>query len=92
MATLAASAYPKHLYEQDEENPMIGLRGCGRYKEQFFVEGLAIVKGLETVIKAARAKGKYVEICKDHPDLASWPMDQGIDSRPLFPTGQFLRK
>ena len=36
------------------------------------------------MLKAARAKGKYFEICKDHTDLARWPMDQGIESRPIF--------
>ena len=34
------------------------------------------------MIKAARAKGKYVEICKGHLDLF---MDQGIHSRPRPP-------
>ena len=51
----------------------------------FVVRNPAVMKRPETVIKAARAKGKYVEICKDHLDLARWPMDQGIDSRPLLP-------
>ena len=45
VATLAACVYPKHTiseqYEPDEENPMIGFRVCGRYMEQFFVQGLA---------------------------------------------------
>ena len=36
------------------------------------------------MLKAARAKGKYFEICKGHTDLARWPMDQGIESRPLL--------
>merc|ERR1712176_921660 len=157
-------------YEPDEENPMIGFRGCGRYTDPFFEEcfameleaikkvrgpmglknveimipfvrtldmardvnevleknglkrgedglkvqmmaelrsndltqltlgldrdsGLvaqyfdernpAVMKGLETLIKAAKAKGKYVGICgqgpPDHPDLAKWLMEQGID-------------
>merc|ERR1712066_279320 len=157
-------------YEPDEENPMIGFRGCGRYTDPFFEEcfameleaikkvrgpmglknveimipfvrtldmaklpsnvfladefleyldgfsigsndltqltlgldrdsGLvaqyfdernpAVMKGLETLIKAAKAKGKYVGICgqgpSDHPDLAKWLMDQGIDSVSLNP-------
>ncbi|EQD61844.1 phosphoenolpyruvate synthase, partial [mine drainage metagenome] len=37
----------------------------------------------------ARAKGKYVGICgqgpSDHPDLADWLMDQGIESMSLNP-------
>merc|ERR1711963_656006 len=154
-------------YEPDEENPMIGFRGCGRYTDPFFEEcfameleaikkvrgpmglknveimipfvrtldmakevnevleknglkrgedGLkvqmmaelpsnvfladefleyfdesnpAVMKGLETLIKAAKAKGKYVGICgqgpSDHPDLAKWLMEQGIDSVSLNP-------
>ena len=32
------------------------------------------MEGLESIIKAARAKGISVEICKDHLDLAK---DQG---------------
>merc|ERR1712054_712299 len=164
-------------YEPDEENPMIGFRGCGRYTDEFFEEcfemeleaikkvrgemglknveimipfvrtldmakdvmevldknglkrgddGLkvnmmaelpsnvflaeefleyfdgrnpAVMKGLETLIKAAKSKGKYVGICgqgpSDHPDLAKWLMEQGIDSVSLnpdsvIPTWQFL--
>merc|ERR1711874_588915 len=166
-------------YEPDEENPMIGFRGCGRYTDPFFEEcfameldaikkvrgemglknveimipfvrtldmakdvnevleknglkrgedGLkvnmmaelpsnvflaeefleyfdernpAVMKGLETLIKAAKSKGKYVGICgqgpSDHPDLAKWLMEQGIDSVSLnpdsvIPTWQFLGK
>jgi len=40
-------------------------------------------------IKTARAKGKYVGICgqgpSDHPDLAQWLMDEGIESLSLNP-------
>ena len=40
-------------------------------------------------IKAAKAKGKYVGICgqgpSDHPALAQWLMEQGIDSVSLNP-------
>jgi pyruvate,water dikinase len=40
-------------------------------------------------IKTARARGKYVGICgqgpSDHPDLAEWLMDQGIESVSLNP-------
>ena len=39
--------------------------------------------------QAARAKGKYVGICgqgpSDHPDLAVWLMEQGIESVSLNP-------
>jgi pyruvate, water dikinase len=40
-------------------------------------------------IKTAEAKGKYIGICgqgpSDHPDLAEWLMQQGIDSVSLNP-------
>jgi pyruvate,water dikinase len=40
-------------------------------------------------IKACKAKGKYIGICgqgpSDHPDLAQWLMEQGIDSVSLNP-------
>ncbi|MBS0397530.1 MAG: phosphoenolpyruvate synthase, partial [Proteobacteria bacterium] len=44
---------------------------------------------LAMAIKACRAGGKYVGICgqgpSDHPDLARWLVDQGIDSISLNP-------
>jgi pyruvate,water dikinase len=40
-------------------------------------------------IRACRRQGKYVGICgqgpSDHPDLARWLMEQGIDSLSLNP-------
>ncbi len=40
-------------------------------------------------IKACRARGKYIGICgqgpSDHPDLAEWLLDQGIESISLNP-------
>ncbi len=49
----------------------------------------AVKKLLAMAIAAARAKGKYVGICgqgpSDHPDLAEWLMDQGIESMSLNP-------
>ena len=49
----------------------------------------AVKKLLAMAIKTARAKGKYVGICgqgpSDHPDLAEWLMDQGIESVSLNP-------
>ncbi len=49
----------------------------------------AVKKLLAMAISAARAKGKYVGICgqgpSDHPDLADWLMDQGIESMSLNP-------
>jgi pyruvate,water dikinase len=49
----------------------------------------AVKKLLAMAISAAKAKGKYVGICgqgpSDHPDLAEWLMDQGIESVSLNP-------
>ena len=44
---------------------------------------------LSMAIKAAKKRGKYIGICgqgpSDHPDLAEWLMDQGIESISLNP-------
>ena len=44
---------------------------------------------ISVAIKACKARGKYVGICgqgpSDHPDLAEWLLDQGIDSMSLNP-------
>jgi pyruvate,water dikinase len=49
----------------------------------------AVKKLLSLAINAARAKGKYIGICgqgpSDHPDLAEWLMQQGIESVSLNP-------
>ena len=49
----------------------------------------AVKKMLSMAINAARARGKYVGICgqgpSDHPDLAEWLMQQGIESVSLNP-------
>jgi len=49
----------------------------------------AVKKLLSMAIKAARTKDKYVGICgqgpSDHPDLAQWLMEQGIESLSLNP-------
>jgi len=68
----------------------LGLdRDSGLVAQYFDERNPAVMKGLETLIKAAKAKGKYVGICgqgpSDHPDLAKWLMDQGIDSVSLNP-------
>jgi len=80
----------------------LGLdRDSGLVAQYFDERNPAVMKGLETLIKAAKAKGKYVGICgqgpSDHPDLAKWLMDQGIDSVSLnpdsvIPSYQFLGK
>ena len=49
----------------------------------------AVKMMLEMAIKACRKAGKYVGICgqgpSDHPDLAQWLLDQGIESISLNP-------
>lgn len=49
----------------------------------------AVKKLLSMAISTARAKGKYIGICgqgpSDHPDLADWLMQQGIESVSLNP-------
>ncbi len=49
----------------------------------------AVKKMLSMAIATARTKGKYIGICgqgpSDHPDLAQWLMDQGIESVSLNP-------
>ena len=49
----------------------------------------AVKKLLAMAIKTAKARGKYIGICgqgpSDHPDLAEWLMDQGIESVSLNP-------
>jgi len=49
----------------------------------------AVKKMLSMAIAACRERGKYVGICgqgpSDHPDLAQWLVDQGIESMSLNP-------
>ncbi|MFC4729240.1 phosphoenolpyruvate synthase [Coralloluteibacterium thermophilus] len=49
----------------------------------------AVKKMLAMAIGAAKKKGKYVGICgqgpSDHPDLAEWLLEQGIESMSLNP-------
>jgi len=68
----------------------LGLdRDSGLIAHLFDERDPAIKKMLAMAIKAAKAKGKYIGICgqgpSDHPDLAQWLMDQGIESVSLNP-------
>ncbi len=49
----------------------------------------AVKKLLSMAIQTAKAKGKYIGICgqgpSDHPDLAEWLMQEGIESVSLNP-------
>jgi pyruvate,water dikinase len=68
----------------------LGLdRDSGKIAALFDERDPAVKKMLEMAISACRAQGKYVGICgqgpSDHPDLARWLLDQGIESMSLNP-------
>ncbi len=68
----------------------LGLdRDSGVVAHLFDERDPAVKKLLSMAITAARAKGKYIGICgqgpSDHPDLADWLMEQGIESVSLNP-------
>jgi pyruvate,water dikinase len=68
----------------------LGLdRDSGIVAHLFDERDAAVKKLLSMAIKAAKAKGKYIGICgqgpSDHPDLADWLMQQGIESVSLNP-------
>src|SRR3989475_675983 len=68
----------------------LGLdRDSGLVAESFDERDAAVQAMLAMAIRACRKHGKYVGICgqgpSDHPDLARWLMEQGIDSLSLHP-------
>jgi pyruvate,water dikinase len=68
----------------------LGLdRDSGLVAETFDERDAAVKAMLSMSIRACRKQGKYVGICgqgpSDHPDLARWLMEQGIDSLSLNP-------
>ncbi|MCG6117460.1 MAG: phosphoenolpyruvate synthase [Aquimonas sp.] len=68
----------------------LGLdRDSGVVAHLFDERDPAVKKLLSMAIRTARAKGKYIGICgqgpSDHPDLAEWLLDQGIESVSLNP-------
>nr|WP_255775074.1 phosphoenolpyruvate synthase [Halomonas alkalisoli] len=68
----------------------LGLdRDSGIVAHLFDERNPAVLKLLSMAIQACKAQGKYVGICgqgpSDHPDLAKWLMEQGIDSVSLNP-------
>ena len=79
----------------------LGLDRDSGVVAKLFDERDDAVKALMAMaIKACRSQGKYVGICgqgpSDHPELARWLVDQGIDSLSLNPdtvveTWMFLR-
>ena len=80
----------------------LGLdRDSGIVAGQFDERDPAVKAMLAMAIQACRKAGKYVGICgqgpSDHPDLAEWLMEQGIDAISLNPdtvveTWMFLGK
>jgi pyruvate,water dikinase len=70
-------------------------RTLGLDRDSAIVAGLfdernpAVKKLLAMAIQTAKKKGKYIGICgqgpSDHPDLAQWLMEQGIESVSLNP-------
>jgi pyruvate,water dikinase len=68
----------------------LGLdRDSGLVAEEFDERNAAVKALLAMSIQACRKRGKYVGICgqgpSDHPDLARWLMEQGIESLSLNP-------
>jgi pyruvate, water dikinase len=68
----------------------LGLdRDSGLVAETFDERDAAVKVLLGMAIRACRKHGKYVGICgqgpSDHPDLARWLMEQGIESLSLNP-------
>ncbi|MCC6608899.1 MAG: phosphoenolpyruvate synthase [Burkholderiales bacterium] len=57
--------------------------------ESFDERDAAVESLLKAAIRACRKQGKYVGICgqgpSDHPDLAQWLMEEGIESMSLNP-------
>jgi pyruvate, water dikinase len=68
----------------------LGLdRDSGIIAEQFDERDPAVKHMLHLAIQACRRAGKYVGICgqgpSDHPDLAKWLVEEGIESLSLNP-------
>jgi pyruvate,water dikinase len=64
-------------------------RDSGLVMEAFDERDAAVKRMLHLAIQSCRKHGKYVGICgqgpSDHPDLALWLMEQGIESVSLNP-------
>ena len=74
----------------DLTQPTLGLdRDSGLIAHLFDERNEAVKALLEMAIQACKRRGKYVGICgqgpSDHPDLAQWLLDQGIESMSLNP-------
>ncbi|ADY26334.1 phosphoenolpyruvate synthase [Deinococcus proteolyticus MRP] len=64
-------------------------RDSGLVADLFDEQNEAVLTLMSMAIATAKRQGKYVGICgqgpSDHPELAKWLMDQGIDSVSLNP-------
>src|SRR3546814_10400651 len=68
----------------------LGLdRDSGLIAHLFDERNEAVKRMLHMAIEACRKQGKYIGICgqgpSDHPDLARWLLDEGIESMSLNP-------
>jgi pyruvate, water dikinase len=72
----------------------LGLdRDSGIVAHLFDERDEAVKRMMHLAITACKSKGKYIGICgqgpSDHPDLAQWLVDEGIDSVSLNPDSVF---
>ena len=92
---LLAEQYLEHfdgmsIGSNDMTQLVLGLDRDSALVADLFDERDDAVKAmLEMTIKACKKHGKYIGICgqgpSDHPDLAKWLLDQGIESMSLNP-------
>jgi pyruvate,water dikinase len=92
---LLADQYLDHfdgmsIGSNDMTQLVLGLdRDSALVAEVFDERDEAVKATLAMTISACKARGKYVGICgqgpSDHPDLARWLLDQGIESMSLNP-------
>jgi pyruvate,water dikinase len=92
---LLAEQYLEHfdgmsIGSNDLTQLTLGLdRDSAIVARQFDERDEAVKKLLAMAIEACRKRGKYIGICgqgpSDHPDLARWLVDQGIESMSLNP-------
>jgi len=92
---LLADQYLEHfdgmsIGSNDMTQLVLGLdRDSGLIADLFDERDDAVKAMLEMTIKACKKQGKYVGICgqgpSDHPDLALWLVEQGIESMSLNP-------
>ena len=67
----------------------MGTPSEGGYRPRADERDPAVMKLLASAIKSCKKANKYVGICgqgpSDHPDLAKWLLNEGIDSVSLNP-------